>query len=201
MTGGFVGEEAVIKDQDRSRIESQMKLLLTSELILEARTKVSEDFVLIPSLSVVIFKDLPQTESAEKNNATLNMQANYLGVMFKKNVLYTHLVSGKTRISPGDLVDIGMFDSLDFNFSGTVPLDLTFSEEINFSVNGKSEIIWRTDEVALKADLVGKNKKDISSIINNYSSISSVTYTIRPFWKSSFPTDSAHISIKKLPVK
>jgi hypothetical protein len=62
-------------------------------------------------------------------------------------------------------------------------------------------VVWPTDEVALKSDLIGKHKRDIPAILNNYPTVTSATATIWPFWKSSFPTDSTRISIKELPVQ
>jgi hypothetical protein len=71
---------------------------------------------------------------------------------------------------------------------------------ISFKVTGESRAIWQIDEVALKADLVGRHKKDIPSILNNYPNILSATTTIRPFWKSSFPSNGKNIDLKKLPI-
>ena len=99
------------------------------------------------------------------------------------------------------MVDIVELESLNFAFSGQAPSNLLLSDEIEFSVTGSATVLWRTDETALKADLIGKNKKDISSILNNYPTVASANVTVRPFWKSSFPDDGAKISVKKLDVK
>ena len=120
--------------------------------------------------------------------------------MFKKGDLSNYLAIDKIVRALGESVDIIELDSLNLAFVGTLPIDL-LSNEIKFSVTGEAVAVWRTDEVALKADLIGKHKRDIPSILNNYPTVLSATATIRPFWKKSFPSDSVDISIRKLPVK
>ncbi len=201
MSGGFVGIEKVVNEQDRAKVKVELETTLKDELISEARAQVPEDFILFQSLSSVAFEDLPQTSSVNRGSAAINMRGNLYGIMFKRSDLYNHLAGDKTSIVSGESVDIVDIDSLNLAFMGIVPENLPVSNEIKFSVTGEATALWRTDEVALKADLVGKHKRNIPSILNNYPTIVSATATIRPFWKSSFPSDSAQISVKKLPVK
>jgi len=149
----------------------------------------------------VTFEDLPQTDSLSKDSVTVNMRANLFGVMFKRSDLSNRLALDKITLASGELVDIVELDSLKFAFAGTLPTDLLILDEVKFSVTGGAVALWYTDEVALKADLIGKHKRDIPSVLNNYPTVLSATATIRPFWKSSFPEDGERISIKKLPVK
>ena len=200
MSGGFVGMEKAVSAEDKIKTENTLKTTLRDELLSEARAQVPEGFVLIPTLSSVTFEELPQTESKNKNSTTINLRGNLNGVMFKEADLSTSLAREKATLAPADVVDIVELESLNFTFSGTAPSNLLLSDEIEFSVTGSATVLWRTDETALKADLVGKNKKDISSILNNYPTITNANVTVRPFWKSSFPDDSAKITVKKLDV-
>ncbi len=201
MSGGFVGVEKTVSDQDQARARTELETALKNELILEAKAQVPEDFILFPTLSSVTFEDLPQTDSTNKNSVITNVRGNLYGIMFKKSDLSTHLALNKTTLATGELVDITTLGSLDLSFAGIVPSDLLLSNKISFSVTGEAVIVWRTDEVALKTDLMGKHKREISSILNNYPTVASATATIRPFWKNSFPNDGARISMKKLPAK
>ena len=201
MSGGFVGMEKVVNSQNKAQVKARLETVLRDELTSAAKAQVPEDFILFPSLSSVTFEDLPQTDSTSKDSVMINMRANLFGVMFKKSDLSNHLALEKITLVLGESVDIIALDSLGFSFVGVSPVDLLFSDEISFSVTGKVTAVWRTDEVALKADLIGKHKRDIPFILNNYPTITSANATIRPFWKSSFPDDSARVSIKKLPVK
>ncbi len=200
MTGGFVGVERVVSEKDKTRVTADLETSLREELILEARAQAPEGFVLFPSLSSITFEELPQTE-ADKNSTTINMRGNLYGVMFKKNDLSTHLTAKKTDLALGDTIDIIGLESLELVFTDTTPEDLLLSDKIGFSVSGVAKALWVVDETALKADLVGRHKRDIPSILSNYPNIESINATIRPFWKSSFPDNSEDIVIKKLEVK
>ena len=200
MSGGFIGIEKVLSDQDEMEIKTRLEAALKEELLSEARAQVPEEFVLLAALSSITFENLPQTSSADKNSVTVNMRGHLSGIMFKKNNLSTHLARKKIQLASEESVDIASLDSLTFVFADSASANLASSDEIKFSVKGQSTALWPTDEVALKTDLIGRHKRDISSILNNYPNIISAKATIRPFWKSSFPENSARISIKKLPV-
>ena len=201
MSGGLAGVQKIVESGEMARVKTELEKALRDELISEARAQVPEDFILLPSLSSVTFEDLPLTDSLSKNSATVNVRADLLGIMFKRNDLSNHLALDKITLASGESVDIIELDSLNFAFADTLPVGLSLSNEVKFSVTGEAIAVWFTDEVALKADLVGKHKGDIPSILNNYPAVRSATATIRPFWKKSFPSDSADISMKKLPVK
>jgi hypothetical protein len=201
MSGGFVGEEAVVSDTDKSRVMSDIETALKGAFVAEARAQVPEEFVLIPALSIATFEVLPQTDSTVENSTTINMRGSFQAVMFKKSDLFAHLALDQATLNAGESVDIRDIESLNFSFASTTSGDLLSLDEINFLVSGEVTAVWHIDEVSLKTDLIGKHKREISSVLNNYPAIVSATSTIRPFWRSSFPEDGARISIKQLPVK
>lgn len=198
MSGGFVGMEKVVSSEDKARAEKELETALREELVSEARVQVPKDFIMPMSLSSITFESLPQTNSTSGKNVTISMRGNLYGVMFKRSDLSKYLALKKTVLADGESVDIVTFDSLEFTFANPIPANLSNSEEIKFSVTGDASFVWRTDEVALKADLIGKSKKDIVSILNNYPTVLSATATIRPFWKKTFPDNSTEISIEKV---
>ncbi|MEK7461729.1 MAG: hypothetical protein AAB586_01525 [Patescibacteria group bacterium] len=198
MSGGAIAGERAIKNEDEVAAKSQLEKLLKEELISEAKAQVPEDFILLSSLSSVTFWDLPQTDSDNENSVMINMHADLSGIIFKKVDLANRLVADKIMLAIGESVDIVELDSLGFAFINNTATDSIPSDEIRFSVQGEAIAIWRVDEVALKSDLIGKSKRDLPSILNNYPTIIKATATIRPFWNSSFPEDGANISLKKL---
>lgn len=201
MSGGFVGVEKVVKNEDKTRVEAELGGALRDELTADVTAQVPEDFILIPALAAVTFEDLPQTESLNKDSVVFNMRANFSGVMFKRTDLSNYLARSKVTIALSESVDIPELDTLAFTFVNTRSSELLISESIKFSVTGMARAVWHTDEVALRADLVGKHKRDIPSILNNYPTIVSATATVRPFWKNTFPDDSTRIFMRKISTK
>ena len=157
MSGGFVGQEKMVKSGDQAQVKVRLETALRDELISAARAQVPEDFILFSSLSSVTFEDLPQTDSNSEDSVMINARGHLYGVMFKKSDLSNHLALEKISLATGESVDILALASLSFSFVGVSPADLLFSDEISFSVTGQAIVIWRTDEVALKADLIGKH--------------------------------------------
>lgn len=196
MTGGFVGVEREVSEDDRLKAETELKTILRQELLAEAGAQVPEDFILISSLSDITFENLPQSLSSSKNSTNVNMRGHLSGVMFQRVELSTTLTKEKSNLSQGELVDLTGLETLSISFATTT--DLSTADEITFSVSGESKVVWETDEVALRADLLGKSKKDLTGVLSNYQSISQATATIRPFWKRSFPSDGDKISFEMI---
>lgn len=198
MTGGFVGLEKVVKAEDLARTKTELETALKNELWAEVQAEVPKDFILFPSLLTFTFEDMPQTATDSGNNATVNSRGNLYGVMFKKSDLAAYLADKNLSLSESELLGIPSFDSLNVSFAGTPPADLLILNEINFKIVGSATLLWLTDEVALKADLLGRHKRDIPAILKNYPTVASASVTVRPFWKSSLPSIGEKISIKKL---
>ncbi len=201
MTGGFVGKEKSVSDADRAKATTQLEERLRTELLSEARAQAPDGFVIVPDLSTFTFEELPQGEASNRSNAILNMRGHFEGAMFKARDLSTILAREKASLAPGDLVDILELENVEFSFLDNVVTNPLATEEITFAVSGQGTVVWYTDETALKADLLGRNKDKLNSILNNYPTISDARATIRPFWKSSFPSDGEGLMIKKLEVK
>lgn len=201
MTGGLKGVEKVVSDKDQTASRQELEAILKNDLLTEARAQVPPDFILLPSLALTTFEDLPQTTSDKEDTAMINLRGHFYGVMFKKSDLSTSLAKGKIALLPQEEVDVNNLEALTFGFGGKAQTDLLSANEIRFSVTGETTAIWQTDEVALKADLVDRDKDDIYAILKNYPTIVSATTTIRPFWKSSFPSNTGDIIIKQLQAK
>jgi hypothetical protein len=200
ISGGFVGREKVVKPADLAKTKSELQATLKEELYQEAEAEVPEDFILFRSLSTFSFEDMPQT-SANSGSITVNQRGHLYGVMFKRSDLSSFLAQRKLNVPAGDLVDVTSFASLNISFASTPPADLLPLNEINFKIDGSSQLVWITDEVSLRADLAGRHKRDVPGILNNYPTIASASVTVRPFWKSSLPSEPEEIKINKLEVQ
>lgn len=201
LTGGLVGMEKVVGESDLLKARSELRATLTEELMTKAQAEVPVDFILFPTLSSVTFEDLPQTSGGAGKSASVNLRGHLYGIMFKRSDLSRELSKNKAALTAAEQVELNSFQGLKFSFSGTPPTELLPINKISFKVEGSALVVWRTDEVALKSDLSGKPKKEVSSILKNYPTIASATATLRPFWKTKFPTEAGKITIKKSKVE
>ncbi|MEK7227272.1 MAG: hypothetical protein AAB641_00025 [Patescibacteria group bacterium] len=197
MTGGFVGKEKQVLSEDLARTKTELQTALQDELWREVQAEVPGDFILFPSLLSFTFEDLPQT-GASGNSVTVNSKGNLYGIMFKRSDLANYLANKKLGLPEGELLEIPGLDSLDVSFAGTPPPDLLSLNEVNFKIAGNAILLWLTDEVALKADIIGRSKRDITAILKNYPTVASASVTVRPFWNSSLPDENDKIFIKRI---
>ena len=198
IAGGFVGKEKVVRPEDLSKAKTELQAFLREELFNEAEAEVPQDFILFRSLSTFSFEDMPQT-AGSGSNVALNMRGHFYGVMFKKSDLASFFAQEKLGVSSTDPIEISDYSALNITFASTAPSDLLDSNDITFRITGMGQAVWITDEVALRADLAGHNKKDVPGVLNNYPTIASANVTVRPFWKSSIPDDPSKIKINRLP--
>lgn len=197
LTGGFVGREKVVSEADLIKARSELRAALSEELMVRAQAEVPPDFILFPSLSSIAFEDLPQSSSGESGTANVNLRGHLYGIMFKRADLSEELAKNKTAFTANENVEIVSFDNLKFSFNGNPPTELLPLNKISFKVSGTGTLAWRTDEVSLKSDLMGRRKKEVSSILKNYPTIVSADVSLRPFWKTSFPSEAGKISVKR----
>ncbi|OHA92121.1 MAG: hypothetical protein A3J09_01335 [Candidatus Zambryskibacteria bacterium RIFCSPLOWO2_02_FULL_51_21] len=200
IAAGFIGKEKVVKSEDLVVAKSSLQASLKEELYTEAEAEVPEDFVLFRSLSTFDFEDLPQTAGSGAS-VVLNMRGHFYGVMFKRSDLASFLAVKKLGIGPAEPVGITDYSPLNISFASAVPEDLLSSSDISFKITGAAQVVWLTDEVALKADLAGHNKSEVQGILNNYPTIAAANITVRPFWKSSLPDKPDKIKVVKLPAQ
>ncbi|OHA91379.1 MAG: hypothetical protein A2758_02885 [Candidatus Zambryskibacteria bacterium RIFCSPHIGHO2_01_FULL_49_18] len=197
LASGFVGKEKVVKPEDLAKAKAELQAALREELYTEAEAEVPKDFILFRSLSTFSFEDLPQSAGSGAN-ITLNMRGNLYGVMFKRSDLSRFLSQKKLGTGAIEAIEIPNYSSLEITFGSVPPSDLLSSGEVSFKIKGNALAVWLTDEVALKADLAGKHKSEVQSVLKNYLTIASANVTVRPFWKNSLPNEVTKIRITKV---
>jgi hypothetical protein len=94
-------------------------------------------------------------------------------------------------------VRIDNVQSLTFTYSDTANTKVNIAnlESLTFKIVGQPVIVWTYDEAALKTALAGKERTALPLALGQYSQESRSTLKIRPFWETSFPEDTAKISI------
>jgi hypothetical protein len=196
MANGFVGKEKSVSSADLAAAKEKLQAELSAELLAKTQAEVPADFILFPALSSVTFEDLPQSQ-ASGSQVLVNVGGTLFGIMFKKADLALALSLGKAARAASDPVEISDYEALQVSFASSSPTDLLNASKIDFKVMGNTMLVWKTDEVSLRADLAGRKKSELAQILKNYPTVSSATAAIRPFWKSSFPEDPTRIVLKK----
>jgi len=201
MAGGLVGTEKTVSPSDLTQAKQNLEASLKNKLVEEAQAQVPSDFVLFPSLSETSFSDLPQSTSTEASKVTVNEKGDFYGIIFKRSDLAEYVKEKKLSIPANQPVELADLGNLALNFSGAAPADLLGANQISFTLNGSATAVWITDESSLKRDLAGTSKNDLANVLKNYPGVASASAVIRPFWKTTFPSDPTEITIKKNSLK
>jgi hypothetical protein len=195
MIGGFVGTRKKVSDADLVAANTTLDETLKTELMNQAKAQVPPDFIIYPNLVYIAYNGLPQTNPTD-NGVTVNEHADLYGVMFKKVDLANFLATKKITGDVSNPVNVPDLDNLDLTFVGQTAKDLLKADQLNFQVDGTATAVYLTDENTLKNDLVDKNKSDLDSILKqSFPGILDASVVIRPFWKSTFPSDASKIKI------
>ena len=200
MTGGFVGIAKKVSDADLSKTKNSLETSLKNQLIDEAKAQVPEDFILYPNLVQVTYSNLPQTNQTS-SGVTVNEQADFYGVMFKKSDLENYLSSKKvsdTSLLPVSIINLS---TLDASFTNSSTDDLLKAEQVNINFSGQGMAVSLIGESNLKNDLLGISKNSLGNVLKKYPNILNASAVVRPFWKTSFPNDVSKITLIKPPLK
>lgn len=195
MTGGFKGMEANIAEEDRVKIKAQLTEQLKSSLMTKAIAQVPAEFIyyddgvfFTPSDSLLVSK------VDGKVKATL--QGTLLVVLFNEGKFSRYLA--KEFVTDYDNSDITLqgIKAMQFSIKNKDQINPKEAKDISFSLSGEADVVWSVDVDALRDALVGKKKKEFSSVLSTMPAIESAEVSLNPIWMSTFPTDKKDISVK-----
>lgn len=198
LAGGFSGERAVVSDEAKTAAVTELKAELEKQAGEEIKGRLPENAVYFKGGVFTTFAD--PIEKEVEGKVQVDLTANTKVVTFDAtqfaNTIAVGVVgnpsSGDARISkPEDLTVDVTFDADTEDALGTAKL----------VVNGNADFIWLFDEETLKKDLAGKNREALRTILNGYPSIKSAAAIVRPFWRSSFPSNTHDFTIELVDVE
>lgn len=194
MAGGFVGKMKTVKEEDKKvafdQIESETKSALEQEL----RSKIPSGLVLLPNALVYESKELPQVD--ESVSVTLGREVTAYAVLLNATDLSNRIIEKYISSYP----EWQSIKSSVQDFAGLQitkkPERFAAPEKIELAIAGKAGLVAEIDNELIGEKLVGMPKKEVTKIMDEFAGISSITVTIRPIWKQSFPSDPLKIKVK-----
>ncbi len=193
ITGGFEGERPVVDEATREATRTALQDQLRRQAADAAHAAAGDLYVFDTALQVQ-FESLPMTTDTE-GNATVRERALISAVGFTMHELARTLAQSALATPADGTIRIANPNELTFRFVGD---DVSVANDalIQFTLSGTSVLVWDIDVDALKQDLVGKHSTVLNSVMSGYPGIESAQATIRPFWKSEFPSDTDNISVE-----
>jgi hypothetical protein len=78
---------------------------------------------------------------------------------------------------------------------GTIEVADLGKQPLTFTLNGRGQLIWNVDSVALAGALAGREEAAFETIVDGFPEIEEARARLTPFWANSFPGDAEKISV------
>jgi hypothetical protein len=185
MSGGFIGEQAVVDPTLRKQTVDGLKADLERSLREKISGATVSGSVVFPDTLAITYTENSDTVSG--NSAAISVSGKAVAPAFDQNAL-AHQFATLANASYAGALQIDNPESLSVHIDP--PSAIGTQNALTVAIAGTASLSAVFDKVALTNDLAGKNKSDIQSILPKYPSIASIDVKVYPFWLSSLPDSS-----------
>jgi hypothetical protein len=193
LAGGFAGTVKIVAEADMVKAQADIKTKATVELLKQADSQVPEGSLFFSGAQKITCAPQPQ-ENVSATEVLVKMECTLLAAYFDKASLSSQLARLKVSGYQNEPVTVKDLPSLTLMpRDGFDPM----AETITFTLQGKADFEWVYDENTLKQKLSSSDSSQVASIVKEFPTIEKVQVSIRPFWRKSFPSTPADITIKK----
>ncbi len=196
FTGGFDGEQFIIVDAELETAKQALHTRLRDELLAEVENARPAGFELYKNAITFTFESLPSVKYSD-DLATIKEKATVRVPLFKSDEFAQFIAASTVAGYEGNPVRLDVPEDLTFSYttSTTSISDISTKNELSFNLRGNTRVVWTFDPDMLKADLLNVTKNGLDTVLSGYPAIEEAEAVIKPFWKRSFPTDMAEISV------
>jgi len=195
ITGGFVGEEPAIAEDDLESARALLREELERSIENGVSSQVPEGFLLVVRAIDITYSDITQ-RIGEGGSATLSQNVTATAAIIRVGNLAAAIARLGIADYTGEAVTIDNPDDIALSVASTTAPTGPFF----IIVGGLPKIVWQYDAVLLRQALYGTSKDDFEETIDSFRpAISRAKAKIRPFWKSTFPNNSEKITIETAP--
>lgn len=202
VVGGFSGERAVVGEATRANTLAELKSEVEDTIRSEVVDRLPVDARTFDNTLTISFAEPEEREVDGKVELTQSATAQ---VLVFDEIDFTRAISAGVAGNPN-----GGYPSIQQPETFTVQLAAADggneeggdeTEAVKLLVDGNIDFVWRFDEDMLKNDLAGKNREALRTILAGYPSIKSAEAIIRPFWRSTFPSNPSDFTLKYVGVE
>lgn len=193
ISGGFVGEEPAVSDEDLAEAKTRLTEQLESEATTALNQSIPEGYGLLPGTVKVTYSEIAQVAEGD-SRAKLTQSATAQGAIVQGSAMGTAIARLQVQGYKGEAVAL-IPDNL------TVSASSTEEGIIEISMQGEAGLVWQFDPVAVQQALLGKSKKDFQDIVGSFAPAIECTDArpcdarLRPFWSGNFPSNPDKIEV------
>ena len=191
MTGGFVGDRPAVESGAMQAAQAAIRTHIAQKIHdqIAARTEA----IVIPDLVRITFNSEPGTAEAG-GGVRIHEKAHVEMPVFPKEAYAKAIASLVSADAEEASIEIVPGEGYASSAVKSTAVDLG-KEPLTFKLSGQVLVVWQVDTEALAKALAGIHEAVFQNVVTTFSSIQEAHARIEPFWKSTFPSDSAKIKI------
>jgi len=194
MEGGFIGKIKTISDEQKRLTLDNIDSEIKSDLEKDLKTKIPNELVLLGNSIIYESRELPQKEGS--SSVEIGKELTAYAIMLSKADLSRKIVSQYISDNPDwDNIKPIINDFSSLSVEGT-PTKFETGQKIEITIIGNAKILADISTNVISEKLVGIPKKNVVRLIDEFPGIKSITATIRPIWKQSFPENPSKIHVE-----
>ena len=194
ITNGFIGKRKTVAPADKQtalqNIDTEAKINLKKSL----ETKIPDGLTLLSDS--IIYKSRELSQKEETSSVLIGKEVTAYAIMLNKQDLSKKIINEYISNS----TDWSNIKPIINDFSllkiMNTPGDFETSDKINLQIGGQATIVADIDTNIISQRLLGAPKGDARKLMDEFAGILSITATVRPVWKQSFPKNPSKIYVQ-----
>lgn len=195
LVGGFVGTTTAVSATDLAAAKTKIEADLKSQFLTQANSQKPDNFILFPTAITTVFT--PEINASGTGQTVMVRESgSAYAILFNRDILSKYLENNLAgNYSSSTLSGI---DNLTFSFSNSNGFNPTISSSSDFSfkLEGNLKLVSSVDTEKLKLDLAGISRSALAGVLANYPSVEKAEVVFKPFWRWSFPKNTANIKVQ-----
>ncbi len=192
ITGGYIGEEKIVADADLSEALASMHTELTQSLNEALVAELPVGYILLPSTIALAFTESPR-EQGGGETAKVILMGHAKAAMVREKDLAGEIAKKHVEGYAGEAL---LFRDKNALSVTTPPVAILGDDALTLTLSGEPVLVWQFDSESLKVALAGKDRAAFETAIATFKpAIARAEASIRPFFKSAFPSDPEDIEV------
>lgn len=190
ISGGFVGERAVVDDALRQTTVGELKAEV--ERALRAHIEnTDERNVVFADSATIVYSEAP--DRIENGEAVLTVTGTLVAPQFSR-INLAKMIADAHNIQFGG--ELSVTEPLSLNVQIDSPQKAASGEVIEISILGSTVLKAVYDEAALVQSILGKTEADLTEIRASLPAIERMQLSIYPIWRNSVPSNPDKVTLK-----
>lgn len=187
MSGGFVGEKAVVDASVRDAAVAELKTQLQQELPADFASSLSAETIYFDETLVISFSEQP--DKATSDGATVSVKGIAKAPTFPNEKL-ARVIATEGGVTYENTLRIVNVDDLALSLVSEED-----SETLQLTISGEAQLEGVYNVERLVQDLAGKDRKSVGVVLSGYPAIQDMRISIYPFWRNTIPENTDRIEI------